>query len=259
MMFKLMHFTRLICFCLITLFVVSIASATTIELVNPDELSGQLNEGDYVEFTLKIKDYEDVSSIKLETNLETIGNEPLYDFGNLNEQITGNKYDQTMILTDSDLPQMAFLEVTISGKVPNGEIRDPYGDNLVLIKFKKTNLKYYEVKTDDKTDGIETFELQIKRQIDFENTMDKVELEELNALKKETRELYDNGLVMEAEDFANEMSKIKLPNNLRFLEIIEIRSNLMLNLMVIGSSILFLIFGFIIGLYYVSSGDKYDV
>ena len=228
---------------------ISVTSATIVDLVNPNELPIKLNEGDFVVFTLKIKDYDYNSTIELDTNLESVNNEPLYDFGNLNEQININKYNQLIILKNSDLPKTDLFEVTISGKVPNGEIQEKYDDNLIAIKFKKANLKYYEVCTDGKTDFIETFELQIKRQIDFENTMNLIKLDELDELKMDTRELYNKGLVIEAENFANQLSEIKLPGNLNLFNMIEIKSNQMLLTVLILSSGLSLIFGFIFGLY----------
>lgn len=228
----------------IILSIISNVSAITVEPVDPP-LTSQLNEGTQVNFTLKIKDLDqrDTDYLRIETNLVKSGDSPIYDFGDLNEYIDNNRYQKSLDLNLSSFPQEKMITVTVSGQAPNGEISKKVNDNLVLTTFRNGDLKYYEV-TNGKQVEIKAFKLNIQKEEKFEDTMQQINLNELNPLKQDVRELFNIGLVTEAQKMASEMSEIKLPpDNLMLFNIVNVKSNSFLNLV----AIIFLVFGLILG------------
>lgn len=233
-------------FLILTILMV-ISSAATVEVTN-GKLPTQLHEGDQVDFTIKIKDYdEDTKSIAIETSLVSSGNKPIYDFGDLNPSITDNRYSPIITLNTSSLPPKAF-QVSISGKVPDGETRIKCDKtDLIISKFSDTKLKFYEVRVDQKLIGIESFESIIAKKEDFDKTVNKVAWKELDGIKRETKKLFDNGLTAEAQSIANEMSNIKIPNSLSLFGILKIDNDMLLNGIMIGLIIVIFIIGYVCG------------
>ena len=223
------------------------ASVTLVEPITPKTLPSQLHEEEEINFTIKIKDYdyENANILRLETNLIKSDNRPLYDFGELNEYLNVNRYEQSIILNISSLPQKAFIEVSVNGKAPNGEnkIMSDKSD-IVITKFTDSNLKLYEVYIDEKLEGIETFKLIIDKKEKFEKTMQQIDWNELNSLKSEIRKLFDIGLVIEAQSLATHLSNIERPDNLLLLKIIKIKNNFWLNITFLSSLFISFIFGY---------------
>lgn len=237
----------IIIFLSMVVLMVNISSAATVE-VTSGKLPSQLHEGDQVNFTIKIKDYdEDVKNIFLETSLISANNNPIYDFGDYNPSITDNRYNPKIALNTSSLPPNAF-QVSISGKVPNGEIRIKSDkSDLIISKFSETKLKFYEVRTDQKLSGIESFELIITKKEVFEKTLNKITWDKLDGVKREIKKLFDSGLTTEAQNIAEEMEKINVPNRLSLFRIIKIEDDMLLNVIVIGSMLITFVIGYVLG------------
>ncbi len=235
-----------------------VSSGITVEMENPSNVPTYLEEGEHVSFVLLIDNIdEDISSLTLETNLLSANSEPIYDFGDSNKYVPVNRYDKKMNVNLSSFPQRNFIRVSISGKAPSGEINHKDEDTgLVTTTFRDSKLKYYELKVNEEPYNIETFELRIQKKENFEKTMQSIEIDELDGLKLKTRDLFDKGLVTESQGIANEMSTIKLPNNLKMFGIVNVHSNLQLNIF----AIVFLLIGAILGaiLYSRSISDEDD-
>lgn len=226
---------------------IGLASATSVELVSPTKLPTQLHENDDVNFTIKISDYSGVKNIALETNLVLSGTKPLYDFGELNQFISENRYQQKLTLDLSSIKQ-EFLYLNINGKAPSGETTvKSEGSNVVISKFQDTKLKFYEIDADGKISGIESFDLIIKKKEDFEKTMADIRISAFDGMKNQVRKLFDEGLATDAQNLANEMDNIKWPNNLTLFGFIKIQSDLVLNMVGVGLIIIFFIIGYALG------------
>lgn len=228
---------------------IGLASATSVELISPAKLPTQLHENDNVNFTIKISDYSGVKNLVLETNLikSESGNKPLYDFGDSNQFITANRYLPTLTLDLSTIKQ-EILTVNIYGKAPSGEKTATIpGSNVVISKFEDTKLKFYEIDADGKISGIESFDLIIKKKEDFEKTMTDIRIPSFDGMKNQVRLLFDEGLTTEAQNIANEMNKIKMPNSLTLFGFIKVQSDLILNIIGVGLIIIFFIIGYALG------------
>lgn len=224
---------------------INVSSAATVE-VTTGKLPVQLHEGDQVDFALKIKlDPDEEKNIIIETNLISSDNKPIYDFGDLNPSITDNRYNQKIVLNVSST---SLIQVSISGKVPEGETRiKPGNSDLVISKFTETKLKFYEVRAGQKLAGIESFELIINKKEKFENTLGSTRRSELDGMKREVRKLFDLGLSTEAQAIADEMNNIKWPDSLTLFGIIKINDNLILNGIFIISLVIIFVIGYILG------------
>ena len=226
---------------------IGLASATSVELVSPTKLPTQLHENDDVNFTIKISDYSGVKNIVLQTNLVLSGNKPLFDFGDSNQFISGNRYQQPLTLDLSTIKQ-EILTVNVYGKAPSGETTSTIaGSNVVISKFEDTKLKFYEVDADGKLSKIESFDLIIKKKEDFEKIMTDIRISAFDGMKNQVRMLFGEGLTTEAQNLANEMDKIKMPNSLTLFGFIKVQSDLMLNIIGVGLIIIFFIIGYALG------------
>lgn len=216
--------------------------------VTSGKLPVQLHEGDQVDFAIKITDYDEATqSITIETSLISSNNKPIYDFGNLNPSITDNRYNQKITLNKSALPPNNF-QVSISGKVPEGETRIKLEkSNIIISKFSDTKLKFYEVRTDQKLAGIESFELIISKKEEFDNTINKITWKELDGVKREVKNLFDSGLTTEAQNIANEMVNIKIPNSLLLFGIIKVENDLWLDIYVVAIILIIFVIGYLAG------------
>lgn len=237
----------IIIFLLMVVLMVNISSAATVEITS-GKLPSQLHEGDQVDFTIKINDYdEDVKNIIIETSLISANNKPIYDFGDYNPSITDNRYNPKITLNTSSLPPNTF-QVSISGKVPDGETRIKSDkSDLVISKFSETKLKFYEVRTDQKLSGIESFELIITKKEVFEKTINKITWDKLDGVKREIKKLFDSGLTTEAQNIAEEMGKINVPNSLSLFRIIKIEDDMLLNAIAVGLILITFVIGYVFG------------
>jgi hypothetical protein len=226
---------------------VTMSSAATVDLVNPAQLPTQLREGEQISLTIKIGDYGDVKNIIIDTSLILSDNKPIYDFGELNPSITENRYNQTITIDTSLLPQKEF-QMSISGKAPVGETENKIKDtDIVIRKFSGSKKNYYEVHADKTLANVNSFELVIKIEDDFVKTLDKVTWKEFDGMKKEVTKLFYSGLTSEAQKIANEMIKITVPGSLSLFGTIEIESDILLNIAVIVTALVAFSLGFIVG------------
>jgi len=236
--------TKSIIVILLLILAIDMASATTVELINPGKLPTQLNEEEQVNYTIKISDYDDAKSITIETSLISSNNKPIYDFGELNPTISENRYNPTIVIDTSRIPKT--LQITISGKVPGGEIVDNYG-GIIVTKFRDPKLKYYDIHVDKKLAVVEPFELIIEKKKTFDSTMEQITRTELSGIKREIGKLFDKGLISDAHGIATETSNIKWPDSLSLFGVINIDSDLWLNIIAIVILGIGLFAGFLIG------------
>ncbi len=222
------------------------SSAATVELTS-GALPPSLHEGDQINLTIEIKELQDNNVLTIDTSLIPAGDKPLYDFGELNAFINENRYQQKITLNLSSLNRQ-FIYVTISGKAPDAGNNIKCGNSdLIITKFDNTKLKYYEIYADNKLIGIESFDLIILKKENFENTLQQITWPQLDELKKETRSLFDLGLIDDAQILANDMKNIQLPNNLLLFGFIAIKDNTWLNIIFLISILVFFIIGYLLG------------
>jgi len=220
------------------------SSATNVE-VTTEKLSSRLQEGKQAVIILKIKNYEDVNQLGLETSLVPISSDkPLWNFGDSEPIINTNRYQQKIALNTSSLP--AILTVTISGKVPDGVDRIKC-DEIVLNKMHDTKLKYYEIRGDDKLINIESFDLIVNIKEDFENTLNQIRRKEFDNIKSETITVFNAGLTSEAQKIALEMNAIKWPGNLKLFGLFTIESDMTINIIIVVLILICLIIGYLFG------------
>ena len=226
------------------IFIVNGAYAATVELTT-EKLPDKLQEGKQVDFTIKIQDYEDVQQLTLETNLvPSVADKPLWNFGESESVIDINRYQQKITLNLSSLP--AFLNVHVSGKVPEG-IDTIKCDDIVLNKMHETKLKYYEIRTEEKLVGIESFELIIGAKENFENTLQKIRRTEFDRMKQEISKLFYTGMTTQAQNIATEMSIMTWPDSLKLFWIFTINNSTLLNVIFVIFGIVMFIIGYVRG------------
>lgn len=229
---------------ILSVFTVNISSAATVE-VTTGKLPAQLQEGQQVDLTIKIKDYQDAGKLTLETDINPSTDRPLWNFGDSEPIINANRYQQKIVLDNlSSLP--AILSVSISGKVPEGVDKVKCGDT-VLNKMHETTLKFYEVRSDEKLAKIESFELLIKVKDDFEKTLQQIRRKEFDGMKTEARKIFNIGLTTEAQNIANEMNNLKWPDNMMLLGVIKITDEMAINVIFIISIMMVFIIGYSLG------------
>ncbi len=220
------------------------ASAATVEVVTPEKLPVQLQEGEQVDFIIKIKNYEDARQLTVETNLVSSTDKPLWNFGESEPIIDTNKYQQKITLNLSSLP--AILTISISGKVPEGIDRVKCGD-IVLNKMHETTLKFYEIRADERLVKIESFDLIIKVKDDFDKTLQQIRRKEFDGMKKEVTKVFDTGLTTEAQNIATEMYNTKWPDNMMLFGVIKIENEMVINGIIIVAILITFIIGYIVG------------
>ncbi len=229
---------------ILVVFMVSGSYAATVELTT-GKLPDKLKEGEQVDFTIKIKNYEGGKQLVLDTNLiPTAADKPLWNFGESESVIDANRYQQKITLNLSSLP--AFLNVRVSGKVPDG-IDKIKCEDIILNKMHDTKLKFYEVRTEDQLVGIESFELIIATKENFENTLQQVRRTELDGIKQEVSKVFYMGITTEAQNIANEMTKMTWPDSLTLFGVATIKDSLVLNVIVILTAIIMFIVGYVFG------------
>ncbi len=229
---------------ILAIFTINSASAAMVEVVTPEKLSAQLQEGEHVYFTIKIKDYEDIEQLTIETNLAPLADKPLWNFGDSEQIIEANRYQQKITLNLSSLP--AILTISVSGKVPEGIDRVKCGD-IVLNKIHDTTLKFYEVRADNKLIKIESFGLIIKIKDDFEKTLQQIRRKEFDEMKTGTIKVFDAGLTTDAQNIATEMNNVKWPDSIMLFGIIKIQDDMMINGIVILCIFVTFIIGYVVG------------
>lgn len=241
---KINSIRSVISFLILAILIVGNASAATVEVIAPEKLPVQLQEGEQVDFTIKIKDYDDARQLTIETNLVSSTDKPLWNFGDSEPIIEANKYQQKITLNLSSLP--AILTVSVSGKVPEGIDRVKCGD-IVLNRIHGTSLKFYEVRVDEKLVKIDSFGLIIKIKEDFDKTLQQIRRKELDGMKTEVTKVFDAGLTTDAQNIVTEMNNIKWPDSLMLFGIIKIENDMMINGIIIGSILITFVVGYILG------------
>lgn len=233
---------RLLIASLAIIIMANVSYAATIQ-VTSGQLPAQLHEGDQANFTIQIKDFSGASQLTLVTSLIQNGDKPIWDFGNLNSNIDRNElYQQNISLNLSSLP--ATISASVSGKAPSGEIRTEYGGGIVVSKFSDTKLKLYEADIDGKLASIESFTFIINKKENFENTMGQITDSKYDNIKRDIRNLFDLGLVTEAQGIADDLNKIKdQSGNILLFGFIKIGDDLWLDI----AAIVLLIIGAVIG------------
>lgn len=237
---------------LIIIITINASYAATVEITS-GKLPVQLREGDQVNFTVKIKDYSDAKQLTLETSLVQNGNKQLWDFGDLNPNINVNRYQQKISLNLSSLP--VTISVSVSGKAPSGENRAEYDGGIIVTKFSDTKLKLYEADVDGKLASIESSDFIINKKENFENTMVQITDNKYDNIKKDIRNLFDLGLVTDAQGIADDLNKIKdVPSgSLLLFGFIKIGNDIWLNITVIVLIIVCIMIGFVLNS---KSGDE---
>jgi hypothetical protein len=226
------------------LLTVNISSATTVEVIT-EKLPTSLQEGKQVDFTIQIKNYENVKHLTLETSLvKSSEDKPLWNFGDSESVIDVNRYQQKVTLNLTSLP--AILNVKVSGKVPSGVEKITCGD-IVLDSIHETKLKFYEIGADDKLIGIESFDRIIVEKENFVNTLQQIRRKEFDGLKTDVTKVFDDGLTADAQKMASEINNIKWPNSLLLFGMIPIESDMTINVLVIGVILVCLVLGYILG------------
>ncbi|PWB51254.1 MAG: hypothetical protein C3F06_10575 [Candidatus Methanoperedenaceae archaeon] len=224
----------------------NISTAATVELVNPGELPAQLPENKPVNFTIKIENYAAAKNVTIDTSLVMEGNNPVYDFGDLNPALSEYRYKQTITLDTALLPSKEF-KVTISGKAPLVETERIKDTDIVITRFGEEKKNYYDVSVDNKFVTSDSFELIIKTKEEFTETIKKISWKELDELKQDLNKIFDSGLTMEAQKMADGMVNIRAPDNLLLFGLIKIENNLWLNIAVIVFALIGGIIGFRFG------------
>lgn len=238
-------------FLILTILMMSNASAATVEVVT-GKLPAQLHEGEQVDFTIKIKDYEGVDQLTLETNLVSSADKPLWNFGESDSIINVNRYQQKIALNLSSLP--AILSVSVSGKVPDGIDIIKSGD-IILNKMRDTKLKFYEVHVDGKLAGIDSFELIIKIKDEFEKTLQSIRRKEFDNMKTDVRKIFNTGLTTDAQNIATDMNNIKWPDNIILFGIIKVENDMMINVIFIVSLLISFVIGYAVGIKRIDDED----
>lgn len=229
---------------LIIIITMNVSYATTVDITG--KLPTQLHEGDQANFSIQIKDYSDAKQLTLETSLVQNGNRQLWDFGDLNPNINVNRYQQKISLNLSSLP--ATISVSVSGNAPSGETRTKYDGGIVVSTFSDTKLKLYEADVDGKLVSIESSDFIISKKENFENTMGQITDNKYGNIKKDIRNLFDLGLVTDAQTIADDLNKIKdIPSgNILLFGFIKIGNDLSLNIAAILLIIISIIIGFLL-------------
>ena len=89
----------IVSFLILVMIMVNTASAAIVEVVSPGKLPVQLHEGEHIDLSIKISDYQDSKQLTLETNLiPESTDKPLWDFGDSNPIIDVNRYQQKIAL-----------------------------------------------------------------------------------------------------------------------------------------------------------------
>ncbi len=228
---------------ILVLLMTDISSATTVEVIT-EKLPTRLEEGKQVDFTVQIKNYEGVEQLVLETNLvPSSSDKPLWNFGESESVIDANRYQQKIVLNLSSLP--AILSVSVSGKVPSGIEKIKCGD-IILDSMRKTKLKFYEIRADDKLISIESFDFVVAAKENFENTLQQIRRKEFDGLKTEVTNVFNAGMTTEAQKMVDEMNNIKWPSSLKLFGFVPIESDMSVNILALLLMLGFFAFGYIV-------------
>ena len=166
------------------------------------DLPDEVKEGDIIEYDLTITSIpQSADYISFETDLEAYGNNPLYNFTELD--ITSNSNNYVLSLNDSD----EEIVVHIQGKVP--VVREvAQTEKVTLIKFdeKRTGYAYYRFNLlDDERNSLKdsdtrTFIIYVPDIESFEGKLDTIEDP---FMRNYLADLFDKGLVHEANELAD--------------------------------------------------------
>lgn len=227
---------------LIILFVFTLYIPQTSALdVKAQALSSELPDNEDISFEIDISDYNYASYASIETGIIKKGNEPIFDFGELNEKYAEiDKYRQSVIL---DIPKDSnSFTVKISGKTPPG-IEISKEGKVDIATFADENLKYYEVKLLDSNKKVvgqqksKISRLIINEKILFEKSLKNIQWSELENAKNLAKDMFNRGLVTDAKNLVSVLYKIT-PESEDILPYKELWKNITLLVIVIIIAIL---------------------
>lgn len=216
--------------------------------VKTQGLQDEMQENKDISFEITLSDYSYANYISIDTDIVKKGNDPIFDFGELNEKYAGvDRYKPNVIL---DVPKdINSFKVKISGTTPSGIVLSKAG-NIEIATFVDDNLNYYVVKLLDsnkKDLGPEQkkskiFRLIINEKILFEENLKSIEWEELEGAKTVAKDMFYRGLVTDAKKLVSALEGIK-PEGEGILPYKELWKNLLLAVVIIVTYL----FGYIKG------------
>lgn len=227
---------------LIILFVFILYMPQTSALdVKTQALSSELSDNEDISFDIDISDYNYANYVSIETGIIKKGNEPIFDFGELNEKYAEiDKYRQSVIL---DIPKdYNSFKVKISGKTPPGTEISKEG-KVEIATFADENLKYYEIKLLDSNKKVigqqksKISRLIINENILFEKSLKNIQWSELENAKNLAQDMFDRGLVTDAKKLVSALDKIT-PESEDILPYKELWKNIALLVIIIIIAIL---------------------
>lgn len=188
-------------FCIIILLsLVSTVSAVDVDIEG--DLPAEAGEGDVVEFYLTISVIpQSADYISFETDLEAYGNNPLYNFTELNITSTSNNY--MLNLNDSN----DKIIVHVQGKVPViREVVQTGKITLIKLDEKRTGYAYYRFNLLDgekntlKDSDTRVFTINVPEIASFAGKLDTIDDP---FFRNYLTDLFDKGLVHEANELAD--------------------------------------------------------
>lgn len=216
--------------------------------IKVQNLPNEVAENSDVNLEFEISDYSYAGYISIDTGIVKNGNEPIFDFGELNEKYVGvDRYKQKVII---DIPKdLNNFKVKISGKSPSGIEMSKIG-NIEIAKFIDENQKYYEVKLlgNNKEDlgkkdkDSKLFKLIVNEKVLFEKELKNIKSDDLEETKTIAIDMFNRGLTKDAKKLIFALEKIKLDGQ-GILPYKEMYKNILLAIIII---IIYLI-GYAIG------------
>lgn len=204
------------------------------------ELLDNMAENKDISFEIDISDYSYANYISIETNIMKTGNEPIFDFGYLNERYTNiDKYKQSVVL---DIPKdINRLKVKITGKTPSGTSVLSDTNNVEIIKFTDGSLKYFEVKLlgnekedlGQKNKEIRSFRLIVNEKLAFEKSLKDITWGELDGVKDVAKDMFDRGLVKDAKKLVLSLKEIESPEDEGLLPYNDNWKNILLAIVIV--------------------------
>lgn len=201
---------------LIVIFIPTVSRALEVKTYN---LPSEMIENSDMSFDIDIGDYNYANYISIETDIVKKGNEPIFDFGQLNEKYVGiDRYKQQIML---DIPKdVNNFKVKITGRSPNGIETSKVG-NIEIAKFIDENQKYYEIRLlgknkedlGQKNKESKLFRLIVNERVSFEKELNNIKSDDLDDLKDIAENMFNRGLVIDAKKLVSALENIRTPEN----------------------------------------------
>ena len=178
--------------------------ANALEVESPT-LPSKVNEGEEVEFEIKISDFKYADKIVISTSLEKLKGYPIFYIKELDKS-----YDDQYI----EIPapkNLNSLTVRVKGKAPLGTYTKRV-DGVEVTKFRDEELIYYQVALYQKNEKepientIKHFKLNIKVEEEFKRAIQDIP-KEFQSIKDVAEDLFEKGLVSEAFELVDATKK----------------------------------------------------